>query len=109
MPHRKSAHLIFDSLFELTTGCASSPKLAERLDHPTADHLRRDTQRGVRFHDGHELTSADVVYTFRSFLDPDFVSSAEGWLSRTAVGRGARSVLGVVHAASSVHVVSHQL
>nr|MBA3887842.1 ABC transporter substrate-binding protein [Acidobacteriota bacterium] len=27
---------------------------------------------GVLFHDGRELTAADVVYTFRSFLDPDF-------------------------------------
>jgi peptide/nickel transport system substrate-binding protein len=35
-------------------------------------------RRGVRFHDGHELTSADVVFTFRSFLDPDFVSSRKG-------------------------------
>jgi ABC-type transport system substrate-binding protein len=26
----------------------------------------------VLFHNGRELTSADVVYTFRSFLDPTF-------------------------------------
>jgi peptide/nickel transport system substrate-binding protein len=37
-------------------------------------HLRR----GVRFHDGRELTSADVVYTFSSFLDPSFVSGWKG-------------------------------
>ena len=29
----------------------------------------------MKFHDGHELTSKDVVYTFGSFLDPDFVSA----------------------------------
>ena len=44
-------------------------------------------RRGVRFHDGHELTSADVVYTFGSFLDPAFVSPRKGALSRAGVGR----------------------
>ena len=32
----------------------------------------------MRFHDGRELTSKDVVYTFRSFLDPGFVSARKG-------------------------------
>jgi peptide/nickel transport system substrate-binding protein len=32
----------------------------------------------VRFHDGHELTSADVLYTFRSLLDSTFVSPRKG-------------------------------
>ena len=35
-------------------------------------------RRGVLFHDGHELTSADVVYTFRSLLAPGFVSPLKG-------------------------------
>jgi peptide/nickel transport system substrate-binding protein len=35
-------------------------------------------RRGVRFHDGHELSAADVVYTFRSFLDAGFVSPRKG-------------------------------
>jgi peptide/nickel transport system substrate-binding protein len=33
---------------------------------------------GVTFHDGRELTSADVAYTFRRFLDPEFVSGRIG-------------------------------
>ena len=37
-------------------------------------HLRQ----GVRFHDGHELTADDVVYTFGCFLDPAFVSPRKG-------------------------------
>ena len=32
----------------------------------------------VRFHDGRLLTSADVVFTFRSFLDPAFTSGRKG-------------------------------
>src|SRR5688572_33152887 len=44
--------------------------LAARLDNldPLTYIIR--LRCGVRFHDGHELTSKDVVYTFASFLDP---------------------------------------
>src|SRR5205823_7548791 len=37
-------------------------------------HLRQ----GVHFHDGHELTSKDVVYTFTSILDPKMASLYRG-------------------------------
>ena len=37
-------------------------------------HLRKD----VVFHDGHPLTSADVVYTYRSVLDPAVRSPFQG-------------------------------
>jgi len=37
-------------------------------------HLRH----GVPFHDGHELTSADVVYTFSTLIDPAFLSPRRG-------------------------------
>jgi peptide/nickel transport system substrate-binding protein len=75
---QKIGDLIFDSLFELDDRLRVSPKLAERLDHPTVTTYVVTLKQGVRFHDGHELTSADVVYTFGSFLDPDFVSSRKG-------------------------------
>jgi peptide/nickel transport system substrate-binding protein len=75
---QKIGDLIFDSLFELDDRLRVSPRLAERLDHPTLTTYVVTIKQGVRFHDGHELTSADVVYTFRSFLDPDFVSSRKG-------------------------------
>ena len=48
--------------------------LAARLDNPDPLTYIVHLRSGVRFHDGHELTSKDVVYTFSSFLDPDFVS-----------------------------------
>jgi peptide/nickel transport system substrate-binding protein len=54
------------------------PKLAERLEHPTPTTYVVTLKRGVHFQDGHEMTSADVVYTFRSFLDPEFVSPRKG-------------------------------
>jgi peptide/nickel transport system substrate-binding protein len=75
---QKIGDLIFDSLFEFDDRLRVSPRLAERLEHPTATTYVVTLKQGVRFHDGHELTSADVVQTFRSFLDPDFVSSRKG-------------------------------
>jgi peptide/nickel transport system substrate-binding protein len=38
-------------------------------------------QPGVKFHDGHELTSADVVYTYRRLLDPKTASASAAELS----------------------------
>jgi len=75
---QKIHQLIFDNLMELDDHMRVTPKLAERLDHPTPTTYVVTLRQGVRFHDGHELTSADVVYTFRSFLDPDFVSGRKG-------------------------------
>ena len=49
--------------------------LAARLDNPDPLTYVVRLRSGVKFHDGHELTSKDVVYTFGSFLDPDFVSA----------------------------------
>ena len=56
-------------------------------------HLRR----GVRFHDGHELTADDVVHTFGSFIDPAFVSPR----------KGAYRMLDRVEAVASVHRPLH--
>jgi peptide/nickel transport system substrate-binding protein len=75
---QKIGDLIFDSLAELDDRMQVTPKLAERIDHPTPTTYVVTLRRGVRFHDGHELTSADVAYTFRSFLDPEFVSPRKG-------------------------------
>ncbi len=75
---QKIHQLIFDELMELDDHLRIKPRLAERLDHPDPLTYVTTLRRGVRFHDGHELTSADVVYTFRCFLDPAFISSRKG-------------------------------
>src|SRR5688500_18072069 len=70
--------LIFDNLLALdeqlrvTGGLASSWEQPDPLTYIV--HLRK----GVRFHDGHELTADDVVYTFGSFIDPAFTSPRKG-------------------------------
>jgi len=74
----KAAQLIFNNLMTLDDRLQVAPDLAERLDNPDPTTYVAVLRKGVRFHDGHELTSADVVYTFKSLLDPAFVSPRKG-------------------------------
>lgn len=74
----KASQLIFNSLMTLDGHLRVVPELAERLENPDPTTYVVTLRRGVRFHDGHELTSADVVYTFRSLLDPAFLSPRKG-------------------------------
>src|SRR6187402_2428463 len=75
---QRAHQLIYDNLLALddqlkvTGGLASSWEQVDPLNYVV--HLRQ----GVRFHDGHELTAADVVYTFGCFIDPAFVSPRKG-------------------------------
>lgn len=68
------AQLVFSSLMDWSDDLRAVPKLATRLDHPDPLTYVAHLRHGVKFHDGHELTSKDVVYTYRSMLDPAFVS-----------------------------------
>ncbi|OFW03634.1 MAG: hypothetical protein A3I61_01630 [Acidobacteria bacterium RIFCSPLOWO2_02_FULL_68_18] len=73
--------LIYDHLLTIDDELrvvAEPPALALRLETPDALTYIVHLRRGVRFHDGHELTARDVVYTFGSFLDPAFVSPRKG-------------------------------
>jgi peptide/nickel transport system substrate-binding protein len=74
----KASQLIFNNLMTLDENLRVTPDLAERLDNPDPTTYVVTLRRGVRFHDGHELTSADVVHTFRSVVDPAFVSPRKG-------------------------------
>ena len=48
--------------------------LAARLDNPDPLTCIVHLRHGVKFHDGHELSAKDVVYTFGSVLDPTMKS-----------------------------------
>jgi peptide/nickel transport system substrate-binding protein len=74
----KAAQLIFSNLMTLDDHLRVVPDLAERFENPEPTRYIVTLRRGVRFHDGHELTSADVAYTFRGFLDPTFISPRKG-------------------------------
>jgi peptide/nickel transport system substrate-binding protein len=75
---QKLGQLIFSSLMTLDEHLRAVPQLAERIENPDPLTWVITVRRGVAFHDGHELTSADVVYTFRSLLAPGFVSPLRG-------------------------------
>jgi peptide/nickel transport system substrate-binding protein len=72
------SQLIYDSLVDLDDNLMVRPHLAERLENPDPLTYVVRLRHGVKFHDGHELTSRDVVYTFGAFLDPTFISPWKG-------------------------------
>jgi peptide/nickel transport system substrate-binding protein len=68
---------VYNRLLDKDSQFQVHPELAESFTHNAAAtvwtfHLRK----GVKFHDGHELTSKDVVWTFKRLLDP--ASKSEG-------------------------------
>ena len=75
---QRVAQLVFSRLMELSEDFRVVPGLAMRLDNPDPLTYVAHLRSGVKFHDGRELTSKDVVYTFGSFLDPDFISPRKG-------------------------------
>ena len=75
---QRIGQLVFNPLMGWGDDLRVHPVLAERYENPDPLTYRFYLRHGVRFHDGHELTSKDVVYTFSGFLDPDFVSPIKG-------------------------------
>ena len=51
-----------------------APDLAERWENPDSKMYIFYLRKGVKFHDGTELTAEDVKYTFESILDPEMNS-----------------------------------
>ena len=75
---QRISQLIFNSLVEWGDDLRVHPALAERFENPDPLTYVAHLRRGIRFHDGHELTARDVVYTFAAFTDPAFVSPLKG-------------------------------
>src|SRR5512134_3306362 len=75
---QRMSQLVYSALLEHTDDLGIRPGVATRIDNPDPRTYIVHLQRGVRFHDGHELTSRDVVYTFSSILDPATVSPFRG-------------------------------
>ena len=70
--------LMYDSLMDTGEDLRAHPTLAESLERPDPLTYIVHLRRGVKFHDGHELTARDVVHTFSLFLDPAFVTPFKG-------------------------------
>ena len=72
------AQLMFNQLFETGDDLRPRPVLAERLDNPDPLTYIATLRRGVKFHDGRELTAKDVVFTYGQMIDPSFLSPFKG-------------------------------
>lgn len=75
---QKIHQLLYNGLVRIDDQLRVVPDVAEAIEKPDPLTYVARLRRGVRFHDGGELTSEDVVSTFRSFLDPAFVSARKG-------------------------------
>jgi peptide/nickel transport system substrate-binding protein len=76
--------LIFNGLVKLDQQLALVPDLAEGFSYLSATHLRFQLRRGVRFHNGKELTARDVVYTLRTLSRPGAGSPLYGVFRKIA-------------------------
>jgi peptide/nickel transport system substrate-binding protein len=70
--------LLFSSLLKIDESLRVVPDLAIRFETPDPKTYVAEVRHGVHFHDGRELTSADVAFTFGRFLDPTYVSGRKG-------------------------------
>jgi peptide/nickel transport system substrate-binding protein len=75
---QKVYQLLFDTLLTLDDRLSIGPGLAEAWEQPDDRTYLVHLRRGVRFHDGRELTAADVAYTFNSLVDGSLVSARRG-------------------------------
>jgi peptide/nickel transport system substrate-binding protein len=75
---QKIQQLVFSTLLALNERLEVVGGLATGWTTPTPTTYLVTLRQGVRFHDGHELTADDVVYTFTSLLAPDFISPRKG-------------------------------
>jgi peptide/nickel transport system substrate-binding protein len=72
--------VLFNGVMKIDEHLKVVPDLAETLENPEPTMYVATLRKGVRFHDGHELTSADVVYTFRSINDAALINPYRGAL-----------------------------
>lgn len=75
---QKLHQLLYQSLLKTDQQLRVVPDLAVRFETDDWVTYVAEIPAGVRFHDGREMTAEDVAYTFRRFLDPDFVSGRKG-------------------------------
>jgi peptide/nickel transport system substrate-binding protein len=69
---QKAHQLLYSTLVRIDGNLRVVPDLAESFVVVDPITYVARLRQGVLFHNGRELTAEDVVYTFRSFLDPSF-------------------------------------
>ena len=71
--------LMYSRLVRLDDQMRPTPDLAERWEQPDPKTFVFHLRRGVKFHTGRELTSADVKYTYERILNPETASIAKSF------------------------------
>ncbi len=67
----KTAHLIYSGLMKLNDNMEMEPDLADSVSNPDNLTYNISLKKGVLFHNGAELTTEDVIYTYRSIMAKD--------------------------------------
>jgi peptide/nickel transport system substrate-binding protein len=72
------AQSLYSPLVQLNAQARGELVLAESIEprHGSASEWVIRLRRGVTFHDGQELTAADVIYTFRRIIGSNYTGSA---------------------------------
>lgn len=73
---------VYNRLMDADDNFQVKPELAEKWEaNADATEWTFHLRKGVKFHDGHELTAKDVVYTFKRLIDPARASGGAAVLS----------------------------
>lgn len=77
--------LVYDSLTSLDTNLNIVPGLADSWQvSPDGKTVTFQLHKGVKFHNGREMTSDDVKYSFERILNPDTGAIAKSYFSSVA-------------------------
>ena len=74
----RAHQLLFSNLVRLDERVQPAPNLAVSWETTDYKTYRVNLRRDVKFHNGRQLTAADVVFTFNSILDPKTASPLRG-------------------------------
>jgi peptide/nickel transport system substrate-binding protein len=74
----RAHQLLFSNLVRLDDRVQPAPNLAASWETTDYKTYRINLRRDVKFHNGRQLTAADVVFTFNSILDPKTSSPLRG-------------------------------
>ena len=71
--------IVYNALVEYDEKMKVIPDLAKSWDiSEDGNTITFHLHKGVKFHDGHELTAEDVAYTYRTILHPDYTGVRAG-------------------------------
>ncbi|MEW5801569.1 MAG: ABC transporter substrate-binding protein [bacterium] len=80
----RAISILYNGLLKKTPDLTLVGDLAERWEMPNDTSYVFFLRKGVKFHDGTDLTAQDVQYTFESLLDPGFPSPLKESYSKIA-------------------------